>query len=85
MFFGDALARVYHLSDAAHDRRALLGHSFVADLGIRFRAAAPLRNKEDFNLEKLCESCTPNLAGQKGGGNLRAQFVWIVKRSVPNL
>ncbi len=40
---------VYHLSDAAHDERALR-HSFVADLGIRFYAAAPLRNHEGFNL-----------------------------------
>ena len=40
---------VYHLSDAAHDQRAL-SHSFVADLGIRFYAAAPLRNHEGFNL-----------------------------------
>jgi PAS domain S-box-containing protein len=40
---------VYHLSDAAHDQRAL-GHSFVADLGIQFYAAAPLRNHEGFNL-----------------------------------
>jgi formate hydrogenlyase transcriptional activator len=40
---------VYHLSDAAHDQRAL-GHSFVADLGIHFYAAAPLRNHEGFNL-----------------------------------
>jgi PAS domain S-box-containing protein len=40
---------VYHLSDAAHDQRALR-HSFVADLGIRFYAAAPLRNHEGFNL-----------------------------------
>ena len=49
MFFGDALARGFHLSDAAHDQRALR-HSFVADLGIRFYAAAPLRNHEGFNL-----------------------------------
>ena len=40
---------VYHLSDAAHDQRALR-HSFVADLGIRFYAAAPLRNHDGFNL-----------------------------------
>ena len=40
---------VYHLSDAAHDQRALR-HTFVADLGIRFYAAAPLRNHEGFNL-----------------------------------
>ena len=40
---------VYHLSDAAHDQRAL-GHSFVADLGIRFYAAAPLRTHESINL-----------------------------------
>jgi len=40
---------VYHLSDAAHDQRAL-GHSFVADLGIRFYAAAPLRTHESLNL-----------------------------------
>src|ERR1700730_10586787 len=40
---------VYHLSDAAHDQRAL-GHSFVADLGIRFYAAAPLRTHENLNL-----------------------------------
>src|SRR5713226_4456826 len=40
---------VYYLRDAAHDERAL-GHSFVADLGIRFYAAAPLRNHEGFNL-----------------------------------
>ncbi len=40
---------VYHLSDAAHDQRAL-GHPFVGDLGIRFYAAAPLRNHEGFNL-----------------------------------
>jgi PAS domain S-box-containing protein len=40
---------VYHLSDAAHDQHALR-HSFVADLGIRFYAAAPLRNHEGFNL-----------------------------------
>ncbi len=40
---------VYHLGDAAHDERALR-HSFVADLDIRFYAAAPLRNHEGFNL-----------------------------------
>ena len=40
---------VYHLSDATKDERAL-GHSFVADLGIRFYAAAPLRNSEGFDL-----------------------------------
>src|SRR5579862_7096815 len=40
---------VYYLRDAAHDERAL-GHSLVADLGIRFYAAAPLRNHEGFNL-----------------------------------
>jgi formate hydrogenlyase transcriptional activator len=40
---------VYYLRDAAHDERAL-GHSFVADLGIRFYAAAPLRNQEGFDL-----------------------------------
>ena len=40
---------VYHLSDAAHDQRAL-GHPFVADLGIRFYAAAPLRTRESLNL-----------------------------------
>ena len=40
---------VYHLSDAAHDQRAL-GHSFVEDLGIRFYAGAPLRNQEGFDL-----------------------------------
>src|SRR5690348_8410867 len=40
---------VYHLSDAAHDERAL-GHSFVTDLGIRFYAAAPLRTHEGFDL-----------------------------------
>jgi formate hydrogenlyase transcriptional activator len=40
---------VYHLSDAAHDQRALR-HAFVADLGIRFYAAAPLRNHDGFNL-----------------------------------
>src|SRR5271155_3373345 len=40
---------VYHLSDAADDQRALR-HSFVADLGIRFYAAAPLRNHEGFSL-----------------------------------
>ncbi len=40
---------VYHLSDAAHDQSALR-HSFVADLDIRFYAAAPLRNHEGFNL-----------------------------------
>ena len=40
---------VYHLSDAAHDRRAL-GHPFVTDLGIRFYAAAPLRTHESVNL-----------------------------------
>ena len=40
---------VYHLSDAAHDQRAL-GHPFVADLGIRFYAAAPLRTHESVNL-----------------------------------
>jgi len=40
---------IYHLSDATHDQRAL-GHSFVADLGIHFYAAAPLRNQEGFNL-----------------------------------
>src|SRR5580700_786742 len=39
----------YHLSDAAHDQRAL-HHSFVADLGIRFYAAAPLRTHDGFNL-----------------------------------
>src|ERR1700683_2278690 len=32
---------VYHLRDAAQDERAV-GHSLVADLGIRFYAAAPL-------------------------------------------
>ena len=40
---------VYHLRDASHDERAL-GHSFVADIGIGFYAAAPLRNHEGFNL-----------------------------------
>ena len=40
---------VYHLTDAARDERALT-HSFVSDLGIRFYAAAPLRNDEGFNL-----------------------------------
>jgi formate hydrogenlyase transcriptional activator len=40
---------VYHLSDAAHDERAL-GHSFVTDLSIRFYAAAPLRTHDGFNL-----------------------------------
>jgi PAS domain S-box-containing protein len=40
---------VYHLSDAAHDQRAL-GHSFVEDLGIHFYAAAPLRTRESLNL-----------------------------------
>jgi formate hydrogenlyase transcriptional activator len=40
---------VYYLRDASHDERAL-GHSFVADLGIHFYAAAPLRNHEGFNL-----------------------------------
>ncbi len=40
---------VYHLSDAADDQSALR-HSFVADLDIRFYAAAPLRNHEGFNL-----------------------------------
>jgi formate hydrogenlyase transcriptional activator len=40
---------VYYLRDAAHDERAI-GHSLVADLGIRFYAAAPLRTHESFNL-----------------------------------
>src|SRR5260370_36953170 len=40
---------VYYLRDAAHDERAH-GSSFVADLGIRFYAAAPLRNQEGFDL-----------------------------------
>jgi PAS domain S-box-containing protein len=40
---------VYYLRDAAHDQHAL-GHSFVADLGIRFYAAAPLRTHESLNL-----------------------------------
>ncbi|HKD67105.1 MAG TPA: sigma 54-interacting transcriptional regulator [Candidatus Binataceae bacterium] len=40
---------VYHLSDAAHDQRAL-GHSFVAEFGIRFYAAAPIRTHESLNL-----------------------------------
>jgi formate hydrogenlyase transcriptional activator len=40
---------IYHLRDAAHDERAF-GHSFVADLGIRFYAAAPLRTHEGFDL-----------------------------------
>ena len=40
---------VYHLRDAAHDERAF-GHSFVADLGIRFYAAAPLRTHEGYDL-----------------------------------
>ena len=40
---------VYHLNDAAHDECAG-GHSFVAELGIRFYAAAPLRTHEGFNL-----------------------------------
>ena len=40
---------VYYLRDASHDERAV-GHSFVADLGIHFYAAAPLRNHEGFNL-----------------------------------
>jgi len=39
----------YHLSDAAHDQRAL-GHSFVAEFGIRFYAAAPIRTHESLNL-----------------------------------
>jgi formate hydrogenlyase transcriptional activator len=40
---------VYYLHDAAHDERAV-GHSLVADLGIRFYAAAPLRTHEGLNL-----------------------------------
>ena len=40
---------VYHLRDAAHDERAV-GFSFVADVGIRFYAAAPLRTHEGLNL-----------------------------------
>jgi formate hydrogenlyase transcriptional activator len=40
---------VYHLRDASQDKRAL-GHPFVADIGIGFYAAAPLRNHEGFNL-----------------------------------
>src|ERR1700757_4997030 len=40
---------VYHLSNAARDQRAAR-HSFVADIGIGFYAAAPLRNHEGFNL-----------------------------------
>ncbi len=40
---------VFYLRDAAQDERAL-GHSFVADLGIRFYAAAPLRNHDGFDL-----------------------------------
>src|SRR5438445_13559616 len=40
---------VYHLRDATQDQRAL-GHSFVGDLGIRFYAAAPLRNQDGFDL-----------------------------------
>jgi formate hydrogenlyase transcriptional activator len=40
---------IYHLSDALNDQRAH-GHPFVADLGIRFYAGAPLRNHEGFNL-----------------------------------
>jgi PAS domain S-box-containing protein len=40
---------IYHLRDATHDERAL-GHSLVADLGIRFYAAAPLRNQAGFDL-----------------------------------
>jgi PAS domain S-box-containing protein len=39
---------VFYLRDAAQDERAL-GHSFVADLGIRFYAAAPLRNHDGFD------------------------------------
>jgi GAF domain-containing protein len=40
---------VYYLCDAAHDERAL-GHSFVADLGIRFYAAAPLRTHDGLSI-----------------------------------
>ena len=40
---------VYHLSDASKDDRAL-GHSFVPEFGIRFYAAASLRNQEGFDL-----------------------------------
>jgi formate hydrogenlyase transcriptional activator len=49
MCIGDPLAGGFYMRDAAHDERAL-GHSFVADLGIRFYAAAPLRNREGFDL-----------------------------------
>ena len=40
---------VFYLRDAAQDELAR-GHSFVADLGIRFYAAAPLRNQDGFDL-----------------------------------
>jgi len=40
---------VYHLRDAAHDERAV-GFSCVAEFGIRFYAAAPLRTHEGLNL-----------------------------------
>ena len=40
---------VYYLRDAALDEHAVT-HSFVADIGIHFYAAAPLRNHDGFNL-----------------------------------
>ena len=40
---------VYHLRDAAHDERAL-AHPFVAEVGIRFYAAAPLRTPDGLSL-----------------------------------
>jgi formate hydrogenlyase transcriptional activator len=40
---------VYHVRDAADDNRAR-GRSFVAELGIRFYAAAPLRTRESVSL-----------------------------------
>jgi PAS domain S-box-containing protein len=45
---------VYHLSDAAHDPRALTNPVVAGALGLRFYAAAPLRTHDGFNLGTIC-------------------------------
>ena len=44
---------VYHVRDAIHDARAL-ANPLIADLGLRFYAAAPLRTHDGFSLGALC-------------------------------
>ena len=45
---------VYHIRDAATDRRALSNPLVAKEFGLRFYAAAPLRTHDGFNLGTLC-------------------------------